>query len=126
MRVDEDDDAMQRYKASLGINSGKDISDKNDPRLVIIHALAIEVPGRPDIEVKLGEGGMEKLKNHVFKVKEGATFRMKATFQVQHEVLSGLKYLQVVKRKGIPISKEEEMIVSGNASCHKCSLLSCW
>ena len=37
---------------------------------------------------------------------------MKATFKVQHDVLSGLKYLQVVKRKGLKVGKDEEMIVS--------------
>lgn len=37
---------------------------------------------------------------------------MKANFKVQHDVLSGLKYLQLVKRKGIRVSKDEEMIVS--------------
>ena len=31
---------------------------------------------------------------------------------MHHEVLSGLKYLQVVKRKGIRVSKDEEMLVS--------------
>lgn len=37
---------------------------------------------------------------------------MKANFVVQHDVLSGLKYLQVTKRKGIRLAKNEEMIVS--------------
>ena len=37
---------------------------------------------------------------------------MKAHFRVQHEVLSGLKYLQVVKRKGIRVGKDEEMLGS--------------
>ena len=37
---------------------------------------------------------------------------MKANFVVQHDVLSGLKYLQVTKRKGIRVAKNEEMIVS--------------
>lgn len=37
---------------------------------------------------------------------------MKATFVVQHELLSGLKYIQVLKRKGIRVSKDEEMIGS--------------
>lgn len=37
---------------------------------------------------------------------------MKATFVVQHEVLSGLKYVQQVKRKGIPVGKDQEMIGS--------------
>ena len=36
---------------------------------------------------------------------------MKANFKVQHDVLSGLKYLQVVKRKGVRVGKDEEMIV---------------
>lgn len=39
---------------------------------------------------------------------------MKATFKVQHDVLSGLKYLQVVKRKGIRVGKDEEMLVSAS------------
>lgn len=39
-------------------------------------------------------------------------FRIKVVFQVHHEVLSGLKYLQVVRRKGIRVSKDEEMLVS--------------
>lgn len=37
---------------------------------------------------------------------------MKGVFKVQHEVLSGLKYVQVVKRKGIRVGKDQEMIGS--------------
>lgn len=37
---------------------------------------------------------------------------MKAVFKVQHDVLSGLRYMQVVKRKGISVAKEDEMLVS--------------
>lgn len=37
---------------------------------------------------------------------------MKAEFVVQHNVLSGLKYLQVVKRKGVRLGKDQEMIGS--------------
>lgn len=37
---------------------------------------------------------------------------MKGVFKVQHDVLSGLKYVQVVKRKGIRVSKDQEMIGS--------------
>lgn len=56
-------------------------------------------------------GALDNLKNQPFTIKEGATFRIKVVFQVHHEVLSGLKYLQVVKRKGIRVSKDEEMLV---------------
>ncbi len=44
---------------------------------------------------------------------------MKAKFVVQHDVLSGLKYLQVVKRKGIRVSKAQEMIVSQSKSIRR-------
>ena len=37
---------------------------------------------------------------------------MKARFRVQHEVLSGLKYVQLTKRKGIRVGKDEEMLGS--------------
>jgi Rho GDP-dissociation inhibitor len=56
-------------------------------------------------------GAVETLKNKPFTIKEGATFRIKVQFEVHHDVLSGLKYLQVVKRKGIRVSKDEEMLV---------------
>lgn len=37
-------------------------------------------------------------------------FRMKARFKVQHQILSGLKYVQVVSRMGVK-NKMQEMIV---------------
>ena len=57
-------------------------------------------------------GSVEALKSKPFTIKEGAKFRMKANFVVQHDVLSGLKYLQITKRKGIRVAKNEEMIVN--------------
>ncbi len=78
----------------------------------MIKSLGLEVDHRPDVTIDLTTpGSVEKLKGQPFTIKEGAAFRMKATFVVQHDVLSGLKYLQVVKRKGIRVGKSEEMIV---------------
>lgn len=36
---------------------------------------------------------------------------MRVKFRVQHEVISGLRYLQLVKRKGIKVDKSDEMMV---------------
>ena len=86
--------------------------DPSDKRRCIIQSLALEVQGRPDITIDLtAPGSVEALKTKPFTIKEGAQFRMKANFKVQHDVLSGLKYLQVVKRKGVRVGKDEEMIV---------------
>ena len=112
-RLDQNDESLNRWKASLGISNSPALPvDPSDKRRCIIQSLALEVEGREDITIDLtAPGSVEALKKKPFTIKEGAQFRMKANFKVQHEVLSGLKYLQVVKRKGIRVGKDEEMIV---------------
>jgi len=113
--VDQEDESLQRYKESLGLGGGgKDLSDPNDPRVCIIYSLALESAGRPPVVVDLSAPGSEQtLKDKPFKIKEGAKFTMTARFKVQHEILSGLHYVQSIKRKGvrIPGGKTSEMIV---------------
>ncbi|KAL9128683.1 MAG: hypothetical protein Q9217_002676 [Psora testacea] len=113
-KLDQNDESLNRWKASLGISSSPPIPvDPSDQRCCVIKSLALEVEGRPDITIDLTTpGSLETLKSKPFTIKEGAKFRMKAKFVVQHDVLSGLKYLQVVKRKGIKVGKSEEMIGS--------------
>ncbi|RKF73119.1 Rho GDP-dissociation inhibitor [Golovinomyces cichoracearum] len=113
-KLDADDLAMQRYKNSLGLGGdGKDISDPNDPRQCIILSLTMDSEGRPPVTIDLSEKGSEAtLKDKPFKIKEGVNFSMTAKFKVQHEILSGLHYVQLVKRRGIRVSKDEEMIGS--------------
>ncbi|OJJ50886.1 hypothetical protein ASPZODRAFT_280989 [Penicilliopsis zonata CBS 506.65] len=112
-KLDQEDEAMNRWKASLGLNTGEPVGNPNDPRKCIIKSLALEVAGRPDVVIDLAsDEAVKTLKEHPFTIKEGATFRIKINFQVNHEVLSGLKYIQVVKRKGVRVSKDEEMLGS--------------
>ncbi|TKA58707.1 hypothetical protein B0A49_08277 [Cryomyces minteri] len=111
-QLDQNDESLRKWKESLGIGAGASISDPKDPRKVIIMSLGLEVEGRPDIIIDLkSAGALEGLKKKPFTIKEGAQFRMKAQFKVQHQILSGLKYVQVVKRAGIS-NKMQEMIGS--------------
>jgi len=111
-KLDQNDESLKKWKESLGLGAGKDISNPEDPRKCIILSLGLEVDGRPDIIIDLkAPGAIEALKTKPFTIKEGASFRMKAKFQVQHQILSGMKYLQVVKRMGVS-SKLQEMIGS--------------
>jgi hypothetical protein len=109
---DAGDESLQRYKQSLGLGGGTDLSDPNDLRVCIIHSLEMNSDGRAPVTIDLSVAGSENtLKNKPFKIKEGVKFTMTATFKVQHEILSGLHYVQSVKRAGIRVSKEDEMIV---------------
>ncbi|RKF64053.1 Rho GDP-dissociation inhibitor [Erysiphe neolycopersici] len=111
-KLDADDEAMQRYKKSLGLGD-KDISDPNDSRQCIILSLTMDSKGREPVTINLSEKGSEKtLKDKPFKIKEGTKFSMTAKFKVQHEILSGLHYVQIIKRKGVRVSKDQEMIGS--------------
>lgn len=110
--LDKDDEAMNRWKASLGLNTGDPIGQPNDPKCVI-KSLALVSPGRENVVIDLSTPkSLETLKDKPFTIKEGAKFHIKVVFQVNHDVLSGLKYVQAVKRKGIRVSKDEEMLGS--------------
>lgn len=113
-KTDANDESLQRYKESLGLGGGgKDLSDPNDPRHCIILSLTMNSEGRPPVTIDLSKPGAETtLKDKPFKIKEGAKFTMSAKFKVQHQILSGLHYVQIVKRKGIRVSKDQEMLVS--------------
>ncbi|KAL5596731.1 hypothetical protein BROUX41_006577 [Berkeleyomyces rouxiae] len=112
-QMDANDESLQRYKQSLGLGDGKDLSDPKDPRVCIILSLSMESEGQPPVTIDLSTPGSEAtLKDKPFKIKEGVKFTMVASFKVQHEILSGLHYVQVVKRKGIRVSKDSEMIGS--------------
>jgi RHO protein GDP dissociation inhibitor len=111
-RTDAEDDAMRKWKESLGLGTGTPLLDEKDPRTCIILSLGLEVEGRPDIVLDLSKPGqLETLKSKPFIIKEGAKYRMKVRFRVQRQILSGLKYLQVVKRAGLS-QKQQEMIGS--------------
>ncbi|CAK7222909.1 rho GDP dissociation inhibitor [Sporothrix bragantina] len=118
--ADAGDESLQRYKESLGLGGGKSLSNPNDPRVCIIKSLTLESPGRDPVTIDLSVPGSEAtLKDHPFTIKEGSKFTMVATFMVQHEVLSGLRYVQVVKRKGVRVSKDSEMLGSYAPSTDK-------
>ena len=77
---------------------------------MVILKLAMESPGRDDIALDLTQGDLSA--HPPITLKEGTEYRLKLTFRVQNDVVSGLKYLQVVKRKGIRVDKTEEMVGS--------------
>lgn len=113
-KLDAEDEALNRWKKSLGLGATSPaIGDPSDKRPVIIEQLCLEVVGRPDVVLDLTlPGALESLGMKPFTIKEGAEYCMRVKFRVQHEVISGLRYLQRVKRKGVQVDKSEEMMGS--------------
>ncbi|KAI3630305.1 hypothetical protein MIR68_011740 [Amoeboaphelidium protococcarum] len=109
--LDQNDESLNKWKESLLKNAQTAKTD--DPRRVVVQALAMETEGRPDVVLDLSTpDAIEKSKSQPIIIKEGIEYRIKVKFRVQNDVISGLKYLHVVKRKGIRVDKAEEMIGS--------------
>jgi len=114
MGMDKDDEALRKYKESLlGQASKEAFSPQDDPRRVVIMELKIACLQRPDIVYKLeSKEAVAKLKDSPFVLKEECQYRISVTFRVQHEIVSGLRYVNTVYRAGIKVGKEETMIGS--------------
>ena len=85
--------------------------DPHAPRLVI-HSLALESEQLPDgrVGIQLDRPGeLEKVAKMPLQITEGIEYAVTIQFTVGREVLSGLKYIHVVKRAGIAVDRIEEM-----------------
>jgi len=108
--LDADDEALKRYKESLLGNA--DGASTGDARRVVVkrielHSEELKKPLEMDLTLS-----PEELKKQSFKIKEGAEYRVVFFFNVNNEIVSGLRYSQVVKRKGIAVDKVDVMVGS--------------
>ncbi|KAG0324938.1 hypothetical protein BG000_001995 [Podila horticola] len=118
LALDAEDLSLAAWKASLLGNSCS-LEDPSYPTSlettstnVTLLQLALEVAGRPDVVVDLAGLTEEQLSQTVFTIKEGVEYRIKVQFHVQVGILSGLKYLQSVRRLGVTVDRTSEMVGS--------------
>jgi len=111
--ADQEDESLRKYKAALlGPATADDVVvDVNDPRKVIVKALALVVEGREDLVLDLS-GSLEDLKKKPFAIKEGTPYKIRIDFYVQREIVTGLKYVQKICKHGIQVEKMSQMIGS--------------
>mmetsp|Transcript_46132 Transcript_46132/g.92209 ORF Transcript_46132/g.92209 Transcript_46132/m.92209 type:complete len:256 (+) Transcript_46132:89-856(+) len=117
MAKDAEDESLRKYKESLlgAAAQGHVAADPNDKRRVIITELKILFHDRPggDITYTLNTPAeVEALKKKPFVMKEKCLYKTQVSFRVQHEIVSGLKYVNKVYKSGIRVSKDEEMLGS--------------
>ncbi|WFD35180.1 rho GDP dissociation inhibitor [Malassezia cuniculi] len=115
-QLDQEDESLRRWKESLGISASatQGALDPNAPKLTI-HSLALESPQikSGSVSIQLDKpNALEQLAKHPLQIPEGIEYTVVIKFTVGREVLSGLKYLHVVRRAGVPVDRAEEMIGS--------------
>lgn len=108
--LDAEDESLVKYKQTLLAGAEAAANDDGGPN-VVVEKLSLVVEGRPDVDIDL-TGDLKKLKDTPFCIKEGVAYRLKITFRVKREIVSGLKYHQVTSRKGIRVDKLSFMVGS--------------
>lgn len=109
IQQDDADESLRKYKEALLGKATKaaPIPFPNDARRVIVQKMSL-LANDKEIELDLG-GDLSKLKKQPFTIKEGSEYRIRVYFYVQREIVSGLKYLQVISRG--PLKDKQEYMV---------------
>jgi len=110
--ADKDDEALEKYKRDLlGDVSTVAIVDDADPRCVIIKKMELVMEGREGFcfDLTLPKDEIKKVN---FSVKEGIQYRIRISFNVQREIVTGLKYVHAVKKMGVRVENETYMVGS--------------
>ncbi|PPQ66751.1 hypothetical protein CVT24_008708 [Panaeolus cyanescens] len=114
-QLDAEDESLARWKASLGIVPGATGGDASGPKVTVL-TLELDSPTLPQgkkIAFDLKDTArLAETKKNPINIKEGAEYNVRITFKVNHSIISGVRYLQVVKRSGITVDKMEQMLGS--------------
>eukprot|EP01113_Clastostelium_recurvatum_P042434 TRINITY_DN687_c0_g1_i1.p1 TRINITY_DN687_c0_g1~~TRINITY_DN687_c0_g1_i1.p1 ORF type:complete len:214 (+),score=74.08 TRINITY_DN687_c0_g1_i1:41-643(+) len=118
MAADAGDESLRKYKESLlgsAASGSADLAPKDDPRRVVVKEMRVIFENRPggDIVYPLENAAdLERMKNTPFVLKEECKYKIQVVFKVQHDIVSGLKYVNMAYRKGLRVAKDDTMIGS--------------
>ncbi|KAG4156760.1 hypothetical protein ERO13_D02G017100v2 [Gossypium hirsutum] len=108
LEKDKDDESLRRWKEQLlGSVDMSAFGESKEPEVKIL-SLSIVSPGRPDIILPIPF--VTKPKTCLFTLKEGSRFRLKFTFNVSNNIVSGLKYVNTVWKTGIRVDNTKIML----------------
>ncbi|XP_019171777.1 PREDICTED: rho GDP-dissociation inhibitor 1-like [Ipomoea nil] len=105
---DKDDESLRRWKeqllGSVDINA---VGESLHPEVKIL-SLCIKSTGRPDIVLPIPADG--KPESPWFALKEGSRYSLEFTFEVNNNIVSGLKYTNAVWKTGMKVDSTKEML----------------
>ncbi|XP_053309937.1 rho GDP-dissociation inhibitor 1 [Spea bombifrons] len=108
--LDQDDESLRKYKEAL-LGPLPAAIDPHAPNVVVtkLTLVCASAPGPLELDLT---GDLEKFKKESFTLKEGVEYRIKISFKVNKEIVSGLKYQQQTYRKGVRLDKSNYMVGS--------------
>ncbi|WVY91453.1 hypothetical protein V8G54_036967 [Vigna mungo] len=119
LEKDKDDESLRRWKEQLlGSVDVNNVAEILDPE-VKISSLSIVSADRDDIVLPIPEDGNPK--GLWFTLKEGSQYRLKFTFQVNNNIVSGLKYTNTVWKTGV--KDQSFLMMTTNATWRSTILL---
>ncbi|WVQ71940.1 hypothetical protein IAR50_001482 [Cryptococcus sp. DSM 104548] len=110
--LDQEDESLQRWKQSLGIGAAAGSGGEKKAILKTLFLTSPTLHHPISIDLTQSKDQLAQLKKDPITIKEGVEYSVGITFQVANEIVSGLKYIQVVKRAGITVDKTEAMLGS--------------
>lgn len=117
-KLDAEDESLAKWKASLGLSDDANAYPvkAGDSRKVVIVEMALHFPDQNldpvVINLEDANGNTIAGKEIKFDIKEKSIYQLSVKFRVQHEIITGLKYLHSVKKSGIRVEKLEEPLGS--------------
>uniref|UniRef100_UPI0037E96440 rho GDP-dissociation inhibitor 1-like n=1 Tax=Semicossyphus pulcher TaxID=241346 RepID=UPI0037E96440 len=108
--LDKDDESLRKYKEAL---LGRDTAEA-DPAApnVQVTQMCLVCETAPNPLILDLQGDLEAFKKQAFILQEGVEYKIKISFKVNREIVSGLKYVQQTYRKGMKIDKSDYMVGS--------------
>ncbi|CAI8611686.1 unnamed protein product [Vicia faba] len=108
LEKDKDDESLRKWKEQLlGSIDMSSVGETLEPEVKFL-SLAIKSEGRDDMILPVPETGNPN--GLWFTLKEGCRYRLMFTFQVNHNIVSGLKYTNTVWKTGLKVDSTKEMI----------------
>lgn len=108
LEKDRDDESLRRWKEQLlGSVLLDPLEECIEPEVRVLN-LSIQSLGRPDIVIALPL--QTNLRGHLFTLKEGSTYKIKFTFTVHRNIVSGLTYIHTVWKNGFRVDNTKIML----------------
>lgn len=108
LEKDKEDESLRKWKEQLlGSVDLSAVGETIEPE-VKIQSLTILCRGRPDLVLPIPF--VNNSKSSLFTLKEGSRYSIKFTFTVSNNIVSGLKYANVVWKTGVRVDNSKRML----------------